>query len=122
MKNKDVRESIKNACAGFVTAFKDERNFRIEIIIAIGTLILSGLLKVSMTELTVIVFCIMIVLVAELINSALEHLVNLFSPELHEDAKKAKDIGAAAVLVMSLGAAVIGIIIFLPKIIHLLTQ
>lgn len=120
MKNKDVIKSMRNAFSGLITAFKDERNFRIEVMIAVFTLIMSWLLEVSLTEFTVIVFCIIIVLVAELFNSALEHLVNLFSPELHVDARKAKDISAAAVLVISLGSAIVGTIIFLPKIIEVL--
>ena len=58
------------------------------------------------------------VLSAELFNTAIETIVDMISPEKNDKAKLAKDISAAAVLAVSIGAAVIGIIIFLPKIIN----
>lgn len=117
--NRNFRDSFINAVDGLKTAYKDERNFRIEIYLATITLLLSFLLRISVLELTAIVFCVVMVLVAELFNSALEHLVDLFSPEYHELARKAKDIGAAAVLTISFGSAIIGVLIFLPKILEL---
>lgn len=117
--NRNFRDSFVNAVDGLKTAYKDERNFRIEIYLAVITLILSFVLKISILEITAVVFCIVMVLVAELFNSALEHLVDLFSPEYHELARKAKDIGAAAVLTISFGSAVIGGLIFLPKILEM---
>ncbi|WP_240842426.1 diacylglycerol kinase [Acidaminobacter sp. JC074] len=115
MKNRKFLMSFKNAWQGLITAFKDERNFRIELVMGIMVIILSFILKISILEWTAIVFCIVLVLIAELFNSALEHLVDLFSPEYHEHAKKAKDIAAAAVLTISMGTVVIGSIIFIPK-------
>jgi len=119
MKNRKFAESMSNAWKGLVTAFVDERNFRIELLMGFLVIILSFLFKISILEWITILFCIVLVLIAELFNSALEHLVDLFSPEYHEHAKKAKDIGAAAVLMISIGTSLIGAIIFVPKIISL---
>lgn len=116
---RNFRASFINALDGLRTAFNDERNFRIEIFMAVLVLLMSYLFKISLFELTAIIFCIIMVLVAELFNSALEHLVDLFSPEYHELARKAKDIGAAAVLMISLGSALIGCLIFIPKLVEI---
>lgn len=120
MKNTSLKESAKNAWQGLKTAFRDEKNFRIEVIIGILVIIASLVFKITILEFTAVIFCVILVLVAELINSALEHLVDLFSPEYHELARKAKDISAGAVLVISFGSVIIGLLIFTPRIMNLL--
>ncbi len=120
MKNRNFIDSFKNALEGIVTAVVDERNFRIELIIGIFTIVASVILKITTIEIMIITICITLVLVAELFNSALEHLVDLFSPEYHQLAKKAKDIGAGAVLVISIGSALIGCLIFIPYILEII--
>jgi undecaprenol kinase len=121
MKNRNFIDSFKNAVEGIGTAIIDERNFRVELVIGILTLVASVLLKINTIEMMIIIVCIVLVLVAELFNSALEHLVDLFSPEYHHLAKKAKDIGAGAVLIISVGSAVIGCLIFIPYLMDLLS-
>lgn len=120
MKNRHFKDSFKNAIKGLIRAFKEERNFRIELMIGVLVVILSIFLKITLLEWTIVVFCIILVLVSELFNSAMEHLVDLFSPEFHVLAMKAKDISAGAVLVISIGSAIIGCLVFLPKIIRLI--
>lgn len=118
MKNRNIFESFRNAGQGIKTAFQDERNFRIEIYLGMIAVIMGVWLKINVLEWTAVVFCIMLVVVSEMVNSALEHLVNLFSPEYHDLARKAKDISAGAVLMISAGAGIIGCMIFLPKLIE----
>jgi diacylglycerol kinase len=61
------------------------------------------------------------VFITEMLNTALEFLSDFVSPDIHPQIKKVKDVAAAAVLIASIGAAVIGLMIFLPKIINLFT-
>ena len=73
-------------------------------------------IKISSLELCILLFCISSVIGAELINTSIEINVDLATSERNERAGQAKDIAAAAVLVVSLVSAIIGCIIFLPKI------
>ena len=81
---------------------------------------MSFILKVSIIEWGILVLVISMVLALEMINTAIERCVDLVTKEYKELAKNAKDIAAGAVLVMSMFSVVIGIIIFLPKIMNLL--
>jgi diacylglycerol kinase len=100
---------------------RTQRNLRIHLAITVLVLLLSAVLRVSLPELAVLVFCIMVVIVAEMLNTALECAVDLVTSDYHPLAKLSKDISAGAVLVASLGAAVVGAIIFLPRLWQLLT-
>lgn len=111
--------SARAAFRGLALVAREEQNFRIELIIGIGTVTLGLLLGVSPTELALLLLVSTVVLVLELSNTAAEHLVDLLRPRLHESVRRVKDVVAAAVLVASLGAVVIGLIIFLPHIIAL---
>ncbi len=71
----------------------------------------------SASEWLVIVLCFVIVIALEAVNSAIEYVVDLASPEYHKLAEKAKDMAAAAVLISAIGSVIIAAIIFLPKII-----
>ena len=77
-------------------------------------------LQISLVEWSVLVGIISLVLVVEILNSAIEDLADHFSPEINPVIKKVKDYGAAAVLIASLAAVTIGILIFLPKILRLI--
>ncbi len=67
-------------------------------------------------EWTIVIVCFIIVISLEAINSAIEYLVDLISPEFNELAGKAKDMAAAAVLLAAIGSVIIAFIIFIPKI------
>lgn len=79
-------------------------------------LFLSYLFEVKGTEIVIIIFAIMLVIVCELINTALEMTLDLFVKGYNPIAKTAKDIAAAAVFISAIGSVIIGIIIFCPKI------
>ncbi len=116
-----VRKSFSNAYVGMSYCVRTQRNLRIHLAVTVLVLLLSAVLRVSLPELAVLVFCIMVVIVAEMLNTALECAVDLVTSDYHPLAKLSKDISAGAVLVASLGAAVVGAIIFLPRLWQLLT-
>jgi len=113
-------ESMRNALNGISYVTQHERNFKIEIIMGILVLILGILLKVSILEWLVLIITISLVLCFEIINTAIERCVDLVTKDYKELAKITKDVAAGAVLVMSMFATIIGIVIFLPKLINLL--
>ena len=113
-------ESFGHALNGISYTASHERNFRIELCFAIGVTIAAFLFKVSIIEWAILVLTIGIILALEIINTAIERSVDLVTKEYRELAKIAKDASAGAVLVMSFFSVVIGIIIFLPRIIELI--
>lgn len=111
---------LKNALAGVISTVQTENNFRIQLLITLVVLVAGILFKLTLLEWVIITFCISLVLALELMNTALEHVVDLVTMDYHPLAKKAKDAAAASVLIFSIATAIIGCIIFLSKIIHLL--
>ncbi|MDS9471032.1 diacylglycerol kinase family protein [Sporosarcina pasteurii] len=108
-------KSFKFAMAGIIHCFTTERNFKIHVSVAI-TVICAGLLTgLSLFEWFVIIVFIGGVLALELMNSAVERMVDLFTNEWHPLAKQAKDLAAGAVLVFALTSAIVGLLIFIPK-------
>ncbi len=112
-------DSFKYALAGLFVMFKEERNARIHLIMAIGSIVGGVYFKLALTEWTSLVFAIGLVIALELINTAIENLADFVSPGRNEKIKKVKDLAAGAVLVGAIGAFIIGLIIFTPKIIGL---
>lgn len=112
--------SVKNCLDGISYVTKNEKNFKREIALGIIALILSYILKIDKIEFIIILTMICLVLTAEIINTAIERTVDLVTKEYHELARIAKDVSAGSVLVTSIFSLIIGIIIFMPKIITLL--
>lgn len=115
---KRLINSFKYAIEGFGSSFKTEKNMRIHILAMIIVIILGYILKLSKIEWCIIIIAIVTVISAELFNTAIETVVDMISPEKNPKAKLAKDVAAAAVLMLAIGAAIIGIIIFIPKLIQ----
>ncbi len=123
LKSKDKRTfkgSVKNCLDGISYVTKNEKNFKREIALGIIALILSYILKIDKIEFIIVLTMICLVLTTEIINTAIERTVDLVTKEYHELARIAKDVSAGSVLVTSTFALIIGIIIFMPKIITLL--
>ena len=123
LKSKDKRTfkgSVKNCLDGISYVTKNEKNFKREIALGIIVLILSYILKIDKIEFIIVLTMICLVLTTEIINTAIERTVDLVTKEYHELARIAKDVSAGSVLVTSIFALIIGIIIFIPKIITLL--
>lgn len=112
-------KSFGYAIEGILSALKG-RNFKI--ICSLGSLaLLAGvLLKISSIEWVAILVTINIVVTAELLNTAVEATVDLVSPEIRQKAKIAKDVAVAGVLISSIFSVIVGVIIFLPKLISIL--
>ena len=107
--------SFKYAIKGLLTLVQTQPNFVIHLVAATVTVVLAFCLDLSSIEWIVLILTITLVLFAEAANSALEFLTDLVSPDYHPLAGKAKDVAAAAVLITAIGAVVIGLILFLPK-------
>ncbi len=103
--------SMGFAFAGFRSTYQTQANFRVELVAAVLALGFGLWLKVGLAP---ILFCCALVLSLELLNSALEAVVDLVSPEIHPLAKKAKDAAAAAVLMASLGAVGVALVVLAP--------
>ena len=112
--------SFKYAFRGFWWLIREEHNSWIHLTIIVILIPVCFLLRLSLIEWTLITFCIGLVLAMELINSAIERLADKICPERDADIGKIKDIAAAAVLISAVAAAVVGLIILVPKLFMLL--
>ena len=119
-KRKKLRNSFKYAFEGVYRELKEEQNLKIHLLIMLCVIIAGFLLKISIVEWITCIILFGLVISLELINTAIELTVDLAMPQIHEKAKAAKDISAAAVLVVAFISFIIGLIIFLPKILALL--
>jgi len=113
-------KSFSYAFQGITDLFRSQPNARIHLFVLICVLLAGFYFELSAIEWAIIVLCSSTVLAAEAANTALEYLTDLVSPEYNALAGKAKDAAAASVLFTAIGAAVVGIIIFLPKLLALL--
>lgn len=112
---KRLFKSFGFAINGMVAAWREQLNLKIHSIMAMLVLMLGWQTGISKYEWYTVILCIGLVLAAELFNSAIEKWVDLVQPQRNEMAGRIKDISAAAVLVVALAAAVIGVIIFFDK-------
>ncbi|MEN9918600.1 MAG: hypothetical protein RL662_1036 [Bacteroidota bacterium] len=110
--------SFKYAWEGLKILCCEEHNARIHIAIAFFVILMGVFFNITASEWIVICMTIAIVIAMELVNSAIENLCDLVSPQYNHLIKKAKDLSAAAVLVTSVASIIVGLIIFLPKILH----
>ena len=115
MKQKTGR-SFVNAFSGLGNFFRYESNGRIQAVIGLCTIGVAIFFHITRTEWMAVILCTGSVLSLEMLNSALEKLCNLVQPDFHPQIKIVKDVAAGAVLWVSIISALIGAIIFLPKI------
>ena len=106
-------QSFRYALEGLVTAVKTERNINVMLLLGAITVVAGALVGLDSVSWCLIVICCGLVIFAELCNTAMETIVDLATQELHPLAKRAKDIAAASVYVLSITAAVVGCIVFL---------
>lgn len=118
-----VKKGIRSfGCAfrGIFYAFKKETHLKIHILIALIVCVSGFILKITANEWLVCLFCIGLVVSMELVNTAIEKIVDFISPEHNDIAGKIKDITAGAVLVCVISSVVIGIVIFAPKLFEII--
>lgn len=111
--------SVGYALKGIGYVLRNEQNFRMQILAAIVVGILAWYFPLSDAERILVLLLIMLILILELVNSAIEKMTDIVKPRLHQHVKIVKDIMAGTVLVASLGATILGLMIFLPHIIEL---
>lgn len=117
---KRLRKSFGYAFKGIDDVIEHEPNMKIHVVVAILVVIMAIILKVSIIEWIILVLLIGAVLAAETINTTIENLVDMYTKEYDEKAKVVKDTAAGTVLILAITSAIIGLIIFVPKIIYLL--
>lgn len=108
------------AAQGIVYALLTQRNMKIHAAAAVAVIAAAALLHVSWERWVALLFAIALVMALELVNTALESVVDLASPELHPLAKAAKDTAAGAVLLAAVFAAITGVIVFYHPVVGLL--
>ena len=116
--HKRLIDSFRYAFYGIVEAYKSEQNLKIHTVFAVLVVLAGFILKISYVEWLVCLVLIGLVLMAEFFNTAIEYVVDLASPDIHPLAKLAKDTASAGVLMMAIISAIIGLIIFVPKVIE----
>ena|SRR5690349_12395540 len=110
--------SFSYAFNGLKILLKEEHNARLHLVTAILVVIAGIILKLSAMEWVAIILAITFVLIAEIINTSIENVADFISPAKHDQIKKIKDLAAAGVLISAISALIVGLIIFLPKVLE----
>ncbi len=111
--------SFRYALQGILDLFHFENNARIHLFAAIGVVVAGFYFQLSRTEWALVVTQIALVWAAEAFNTALEKLADVVSPEYHPLIKSVKDLAAGGVLIVAISAAIVGFLVFLPKVLLL---
>lgn len=119
-KNDKFKSSLRCAVRGLKYVLRNERNFRIELIVAIFVIFSSIIFRIKNWEFIVVIFLITWVLVTELMNTVVERVVDILEPRVHPFARLIKDIMAGVVLTSAIMSFLVGLFIFLPHIYNLL--
>lgn len=109
-------KSFRYAGRGIWYVFRNEQSFRIHLLASLVVIILMIYFRVTLWQAIILLLVIALVLVLELINTIFEKIIDILKPRIHYYAEMVKDIMAAAVLIASIGAVIIGILIFGPYI------
>lgn len=115
MKKRSIIESFNYAVTGIISALKTEKNMRIHYIIALLVIILSLFFDFSRTEFLLLLFSISLVVVAEMLNTAIERVIDIITMEYHPVAKLVKDVAAGGVLVATINSIVVGYLLFFDR-------
>lgn len=116
--NKNFFQSLKNALSGIKFVWQYGNNIKIQVVFGVLAIIIGIILNLSKIEFLILILTIFTVLICEVFNTAIEKLVDLYTLEYNEIAKIVKDVAAGAVTLSSIMSIIIGIILFLPKIIN----
>lgn len=109
-------QSFEVAFTGILNFFRSDRNGKIHLAVTILVIIAGGIFDISPTEWVFVLLSVALVIVAEMLNYAIEKVCDLIKPTPDPRVKIIKDVSAAAVLVAAMISVIVGIIIFLPKI------
>lgn len=112
---KRIGNSIKNSCNGLLQAYKNEQSMLLHFIASALLVFLSIYCKISRMEWLAVIGIIGLTGTIELLNTAIERVVDLATSEFHPLAKAAKDISSAAEFVLVIASTIIALLIFIPK-------
>lgn len=115
-----LKRSFRYALQGLKFVWQNEQNFRIQILIAIGVVILMLLFRITLGEAIILTMMIIFVLVLEIVNTIFEKFVDILKPRLHAYVQVIKDMMAAAVLLAVIGAIAVAIMVFFPYCLQLI--
>lgn len=118
-RDKRLVDSFNFAIEGLISALKNEKHMKVHILAAIIIVILAIVINASKVEILIISLSVSFVVITELVNTAVEAIVDLVSPERHPLAKLAKDVAAGAVLVAAINALCVGYLLFYDKLLDI---
>ena len=118
-RDKRLVDSFNFAIEGLISSLKNEKHMKVHILAAIIIVILAIIINASKVEILIISLSVSFVLITELVNTAVEAIVDLVSPERHPLAKLAKDVAAGAVLVAAINALCVGYLLFYDKLLDI---
>jgi len=113
--------SVQFAWQGILKFFTNDRNGKIQTVIAITAITLGFILSISSFQWLLVLFCIGLVISLEMINTAIEKFCDMVTTDFHPGIKIIKDVAAGAVLVASIFSLLIGLIIFIPALVNFST-
>lgn len=116
IKHRTLINSFHYAIQGIGYALKEDQNLRIHFLVAVFVIAASIYFKVNAFEMGILGIMILLVIATEMINTAIENMVDLITKEYRMEAKIAKDVASGMVLITSVGAAIVGLLIFIPYI------
>jgi diacylglycerol kinase (ATP) len=114
IRHRTLIKSFGHAIDGLIFALSNDQNLRIHFIAAAVVMVLSLYFRVNPFEMGILGVMIILVISTELINTSIEQMTNLITKEHRQEAKIAKDVSSAMVMVASFGAIIVGILIFVP--------
>jgi diacylglycerol kinase len=109
------RQKFRDAFRGIGSGMRGQASFRVHMLVAVAVLVAAAILRCDLLEWCVLLLCIAGVLTAEMFNSALEHMAKAISKDHDPQIGEALDTGSAAVLLASIGAAIVGAIVFICR-------
>ncbi|MGG1617776.1 diacylglycerol kinase family protein [Paenibacillus sp. NRS-1782] len=122
MRRQSWRKTFRYAAEGVMYALRTQLNMRIHVVMAFLVIAVGSSLRISRLDWLFVSMAIAMVIVAELINTAVEAAIDLISPDIHPLAKAAKDTAAGAVLLAAVFAVIIGIFVFYMPLLSLISQ
>ena len=110
MKNGPFHRRLGFALAGLREVWRREKSFRTQVLAGVAAVVAVALLRPGLVWAGLVAICIVLVLALELVNSAIEYMIDHIHPNVAPEIRRAKDVAAAAVLVASVGASIIGLL------------
>ena len=115
-KNKSIINTWKNAIEGIIYATTTQKNIKMQLVIAVIVMISSLFFNLNKAEFLCLMFTVILIIIAEMINTAIETVVDLYTELYHPKAKIAKDVGAGAVVISAFNAVIVAYFLFFDKI------